>query len=220
LHPAAALIALMLAASCSSDVRRDPARAASDSAASDSIARARQDSVNRAQPGYVVDSILTPEEGLRRFRDNAPGDSATRFSGGSASRRELVRRFVRAIAANDTSQLRAMAVHAREFSDVYYQASPYARPPYRQPVAFAWRMIQDPSTAGLGKLLNRFGGQPMRFVGERCDPKPLHEGDVTRYAGCLVEVTVANGKPVTKRYYGSIVEYRGQFKFLSYTNDF
>ena len=113
-----------------------------------------------------------------------------------------------------------MAVHAREFSDIYYSQSPYSRPPYHQPASFAWRMLQDPSTAGLGRLLNRLGGTPLRFVSERCDPKVLHEGDVTRFAGCLVTAVDNQGRRGTKRYYGSIVEYRGQFKFLSYTNDF
>ena len=213
-------LSALIFASCSSDTRGAPLRASSDSARADSIARARQDSVNRAQPGYVVDSILSPDEELRRFRAAAPGDSASVLKGGSDSREVLVRRFVRALSANDTNDLRAMAVHAREFSDVYYPASPYAHPPYRQPISFAWRMIQDPSTAGLGKLLKRLGGRPMQFVSQRCDPKVAHEGPVTRYAGCLVEVVDETGKAVTKRYYGSIVEYKGQFKFLSYTNDF
>ena len=176
--------------------------------------------MNRGQPGYVVDSILPADEELRRFRAASGGDSATAFSGGGDSRADLVKRFVRALVANDTSALRAMAVHAREFSDVYYPASPYSRPPYREPISFAWRMIQDPSSAGLGKLLKRLGGMPMRFVAERCDPKALHEGAVTRYSGCLVDVVDATGATVTKRYYGSVVEYKGKFKFLSYTNDF
>ena len=113
-----------------------------------------------------------------------------------------------------------MAVHAREFSDVYYPASPYSHPPYRQPISFAWRQIQDPSTAGLGKLLKRLGGKPMRFVSERCDPKALREGTVTRYAGCLDTVVDEKRDTVTKRNYGSIGAYKGQFKCLSFTNDF
>ena len=39
-----------------------------DSARADSIALVRQDSINRAQPGYIVDSILPMDEQLRRFR--------------------------------------------------------------------------------------------------------------------------------------------------------
>jgi hypothetical protein len=195
-------------------------RSSADSARNDSLARARQDSVNRAQPGYVIDSILPPEEELRRFRAAFGGDSATSLVGGSQSRDALVKRFVHAVATRDTADLLAMVIHGREFADLYYPDSPYARPPYHQPPSFAWRLIQDPSTAGLTKLLQRLGGKPMTFVAERCDPKVAREGRTTRYAGCLVTVVAAAGDTVTKRYFGSIVERGGAFKFLSYTNDF
>lgn len=193
---------------------------ARDSARADSASRARQDSINRAQPGYVVDSILPPEEDLRRFRAAFREDSATRFVGGEPSREALVRRFVLAVTSGDTTSLRAMAVHGREFADLYYPESPYSRPPYRQPVSFAWRTIQDPSSAGLSKLLRAVGGRPMAYLSHRCDPAVLHEGRTTRYAGCLVTLRDARGEVVTKRYFGSIVERDGQFKFLSYTNRF
>lgn len=205
---------------CQPQEARLATRTPADSARADSIVRARQDSINRAQPGYVIDSILPPEEELRRFRAAFPGDSVKAFAGGSASRDALVRRFVKAIAANDTTDLRAMAVHGREFADLYYPDSPYSHPPYHQAPSFAWRMIQDPSTAGLSKLLKRLGGKPMTFVSEMCDPKVLHEGRTTRYAGCLVRVVGEKGDTATKRYFGSIIEHGGQFKFLSYTNDF
>ena len=66
---------------------------AADSIRTDSIARARQDSVNRAQPGYVVDSLLPIEEELRRFRAAIGGSPVTALAHGSASREELVRRL-------------------------------------------------------------------------------------------------------------------------------
>ncbi|MEO8621802.1 MAG: hypothetical protein ABI625_12105 [bacterium] len=205
---------------CQSDDTKLAAKTPVDSAHADSMARARQDSTNRAQPGYVVDSILPPDEELRRFRAAFPGDRATALVGGSSSREALARRFVKAVAANDTSDLRTMAVHGREFADLYYPESPYSHPPYHQPPSFAWRMIQDPSSDGLTKLLKRLGGKPMTFVSEKCDPKTLHEGRTTRYAGCLVRVVGEQGDTATKRYFGSIIERGGQFKFLSYTNDF
>lgn len=197
-----------------------PARAAQDSARADDIARARQDSINRAQPGYVIDSILPPEEEMRRFRAALGGDSAVALVGGASSRTELVRRFVGALAANDTAKLLTMAVRGREFADLYYPGSPYSHAPYKQPPSFAWRLIQDPSTAGLTKLLDRLGGKPMSFVSERCEPKVAVEGRVRRYTGCLVTVVTAAGDTATKRYFGSIVELNGQFKFLSYSNKF
>lgn len=215
--PLAACVALL---ACQADGPRSAMRTPADSVRTDSVARARQDSVNRAQPGYIIDSILPPAEELRRFRAALPGDSATALVGGSASLDALVRRFVSAIAANDSADLRTMALHGREFADLYYPESPYSHPPYHQPPSFAWRLIQNPSTAGLSKLLKRLGGKPMTFVSAVCDPKLLHEGRTTRYAGCLVRVVGEQRDTATKRYFGSIIERGGQFKFLSYTNDF
>src|ERR1700754_1736356 len=76
-----------------------------DSARADSVARARQDSINRAQPGYVIDSILPVEEELRRFRDAIGGAPVTALSGGSPSRDALARRVVAAVTANDTTEM-------------------------------------------------------------------------------------------------------------------
>ena len=192
--------------------------ARADSIRSDSAGRARQDSVNRSTPGYVIDSLLAPEEEARRFRAAFPGDRATAFTGGAPSRDALVRRFLRALAASDTNALRRSVVSPREFVDLYYPASPYASGPYHQPVGFAWRMIQVPSDAGFRRLM-RAAGQPITFVRQRCEPAVLHEGAVDRYTGCLVRIVDPHGDTVTKRMFGSIVSYRGTFKFLSLTND-
>jgi hypothetical protein len=193
---------------------------AADSAHIDSLARARQDSINRAQPGYVVDSILPVAEELRRFRASIGGDSAVRLTGGSTSREALVRRFVQALAANDTTDLQAMAVRSREFADLYYPESPYTHAPYRESPALAWSLIQNPSTSGLTRLVRRLGGKPIRYVGHRCDPATVREGRNVRYTGCLIRLVDERGDTVTKRYFGSILERDGRYKFLSYTNQF
>jgi len=215
------IAAALVAVGCSAgeSPRTDSLAARRDSIRVDSLARARQDSINRASPGYLVDSLLPPEEEARRFRAAAPGDSATALVGGEASRDVLVRRFVRSLASSDTSALRSMVVTPREFVDIYYQGSLYATGPYHQPVSFAWRMIQNASDAGFRKLLARAAGQPLTFVWQRCEPRVLHEGPVDRYTGCLVRIVDSRGDSVTKRLFGSIVSYRGAFKFLSYAND-
>ncbi|MEO7456202.1 MAG: hypothetical protein ABIY52_08060 [Gemmatimonadaceae bacterium] len=214
------LALIAAAAGCGSDRVPASARAAEAAVPDDSVSRARMDSMNRAQPGYVIDSIFPPDEEMRRFRASLPGDSAIAFVGGASSREALVRRFVSALSRNDTLALRSMAVRGREFADLYYAESPYSKAPYRQPPSFAWRMIQDPSSAGFAKLLRRLGGKPMTYVAHRCDPSVQVEGATTRYAGCLVEVVNATGDTATKRYFGSIVQRGGQYKFLSYTNYF
>ena len=212
--------ALLATTGCTAEGRSAIPGSSADSVRVDSIARARQDSINRAQPGYVVDSILPVEEELRRFRAALPGDSATALIGGSRSREALVRRFVLALAANDTNDLRAMAVRGREFADLYYPESPYTRPPYRQSPALAWSLIQNPSTSGLTRLVRRLGGKPIVYLGHSCDPKIVREGKNVRYAGCLLRLVDEKGDTVTKRYFGSILERDGRFKFLSYTNQF
>jgi len=189
-----------------------------DSARADELLRARQDSINRTLPGYVVDSIFPVDEELRRFRKALGGDSAIVFNGGSPSREALVRRFVTALAASDTNEFRSMVVHGREFANLYYPASPYSRAPYHQPPQLAWSLIQNPSTDGLTKLLRTMGGKPITYVAHKCDPKVLHEGRITRYAGCLVRITDAKGDTTTRLMFGSIVELGGEYKFLSYTN--
>jgi hypothetical protein len=189
-----------------------------DSARAFEIQRARQDSINRTLPGYVVDSIFPVDEELRRFRATLGGDSARAFRGGSTSREALVQRFIRAVVANDTNELRAMAVHGREFADLYYPESPYARPPYHQPPALAWSLIQNPSASGLTKLLRSWGGKPITYVSHKCGPKVEHDGRTTRYAGCLVRVVDQSGDTTSRLLFGSIVVRDGAFKFLSYTN--
>jgi len=221
MHYTLMIAATLLVAGCANrDLPDSDSLAASrDSVGADSVARARLDSINRATPGYVIDSLLPPEEEARRFRAAYPGESATAFVGGEGSREALVRRFIRSLAAADTNDLRRMVVKGREFVDIYYPGSPYASGPYHQPVGFAWRMIQDPSVAGFTKLIRRLGGQPLAFVRERCEPKVLHEGQVERYTGCIVGIVDEQGDSVTKRLFGSIVEYGGRYKFLSYNND-
>jgi len=194
-------------------VRRDSTRA-------DSIGDARRDSINRATPGYVIDSLLPPDEEARRFRAAFPGERATALVDGERSRDALVRRFIVSLAAADTHDLRKMVIKGREFVDIYYPGSLYASGPYHQPVGFAWRMIQDPSVAGFTKLLRRLSGHPVTFVWQRCEPKVLREGKVDRYTGCLVRIVDQRGDSVTRRLFGSIVSYEGRYKFLSYTNDF
>ena len=112
-------ILLALSLGCSTAAgHADTVQARSDSARADSVARARQDSINREQPGYVIDSVHPPEEELRRFRVAVGGVPANSFSGGSESREALVQRFLDAISTRDTADLRKMVLSPREFVDL------------------------------------------------------------------------------------------------------
>jgi len=131
-----------------------------DSVRADSIARARQDSINRASPGYVVDSVLPVEEELRRFRAAVGGTTATELRHASLSRADIVRRFVRDLSTRDTTDLRRAVIDSREFADLVYPDSPNTRPPYRQSPAFVWMQIAGQSTSGLTRATHAMTARP------------------------------------------------------------
>ena len=194
--------------------------AAVDSASADSIARARQDSINRSQPGYVVDSARTPDEDLRRFRDALGGTPAIELQGGSTSRTDLVRRLVNAVGRGDTAQLRAMALTAREFADLVYPSSPYMHPPYAQPAALMWMQIANGSVRGFTRLIRRRGGLPFVLDSYECEPTPKREGRNLLWSGCVLRLSAPRYGSAVERWFGSIIERDGRFKFVSYANQF
>src|SRR5215213_7249409 len=135
---ASAATTLVLLGCSSAESAVDHPRFVGDSARTDSIARAHQDSIDRATPGYVIDSLLPVEEELRRFREVIGGSPVIVLQHASSSREALVRRFVRDLATHDTADLGRAAVSPREFADLIYPDSPNTRPPYRQSPAFVW----------------------------------------------------------------------------------
>jgi hypothetical protein len=214
------LLGASLAAVACAPGKEEPDRRIADSARADSMSRARQDSINRASPGYVVDSILPVEEEMRRFRVAVGGQPAIALGGGSLSREALVRRFMKALAAGDSSDLRAMALSPREFADLVYPESPYTNPPYRQSVALVWNQIQNPSASGLTRLVRRLGEQPLRYLDHRCDPNPDRQGHNLIWTNCIVRLSSPDGDTTTHRLFGSIIQRGGRFKIVSYRNEF
>lgn len=214
------LATILAAVACAPGKEKTAQQIAADSARADSIDRARQDSINRASPGYVVDSILPVEEELRRFSAAIGGQPVTAFAGSSISREGLVRRFMKALAADDTADLRAMVLNAREFADLVYPESPYTHRPYRQSPALVWNQIQNPSESGFTRLVRRLGSQPLRYVDHKCDAKPDRQGHNTIWTNCFVRLRILSGATESHRLFGSIIERHGRFKIVSFTNEF
>lgn len=210
-------VALAFALACSAP----PVHQASHSAPAeriDSVARAERDSMNRATPGYVVDSILPIAEELRRFREGLP-TRPTALASGKPSRHALARAFVAALAARDTTVLRQMVLTRSEFAYLVYPSSPYTKPPYRQSPGLAWMQISTASTAGYSRLVDRLGGQLLAFEGVSCEPTPERQGENTVWRRCVVRVVNARGDAIEARLFGDILERSGSFKFVSYAND-
>ena len=191
-----------------------------DSVRTDSMARAQQDSVNRAQPGYVIDSVLPVEEEMRRFRAAIGGEAVSEFAHASGSRTELVERFVRDLAASDTIDLKRASISAREFADLIYPSSPNTHPPYRQSPAFVWMQISGQSSSGLSRAIQRRAPQQFTYVSHECAPRSEVQGANRLWLQCTVRLVSPAGEMTSQRLFGTIVERQGRFKFLSFANQF
>lgn len=190
-----------------------------DSALADSIARARQDSVNRAQPGYIVDSILPIEEHLRRFRADIP-DTIRALVGGARSRDQLVRSFVRSLEAADTAALIGLTISRAEFAWLVYPESPFIGPPYQQAPELVWMRHAAAGGTGLKRLLARLAGSPLGFEAWTCSDRPVIEGSNRLWRDCTVRFTKQPGETQTVQLFSSIIERQGRFKILSYANGY
>ena len=167
----------------------------------------------------IVDSARTLDEDLRRFRANIPA-APERFSGGAPSREALVRNFLNALAKSDTATLVRMALTRAEFAYLTYPSSPYTRAPYRQSPEIVWLLLRTEHEKGLTRLLRRLGGEKIDYLGHRCDPEPLREGENRLWRGCRVRVRIGGERLRDRRLFGAVVEREGEFKFASYRTDF
>jgi hypothetical protein len=220
LGAAVAAVILLAVAACGHAGTADAATTRADSVRRDSVARARQDSINRTLPGYVVDSIFPVEEEVRRFKATIGGAPLMAFQRASESRDALVRRIVRDVAKGDTTDLAATAITPREFIDLVYPSSPFTRPPYTESPAIVWMQIANPSNSGFLRLTRRLGGQPFEYESHRCAERPERQGKNTLWVGCTIRVLIPQHETITQTWFGTIIERDGRFKVMSFRNQF
>lgn len=178
----------------------------------------RLGAVDGVTAAVVVDGILPIEEALRRFREGLPPTHV--LSGGAASREALVRRFVRALETQDTSAIREMVLSSAEFAFLYYPESRYTTQPYRQDPALVWFLIQQNSSKGITRLLRRYGGRPLYYIANACESHPVQQGSSRLWNECRVRRIQAATDTITERFFGSIIERSGHYKFVGYANNF
>jgi hypothetical protein len=176
----------------------------------------RQDSLVRAHPGYIVDSILPVEEEIRRFQATL-GDRPSGFANGATSRSGLVAAFARALEHNDTTALMRLVINRAEFGYLVYPTSPNAAAPYRQSPDLVWLMRSAANEKAASRLMSRFGGHPPHLASYACRPAE-RQGDNRLWTGCTVRWITARGNANDLRMFGSIIERNGRFKLLSLTN--
>ena len=175
--------------------------------------RAHIDSV--VASGGVVDSILPVAELLQRFQTGLTRTDTLRHA--SPSPEALVERLARALAAQDTAELNAMALDRAEFAFLYYPGSSMSLPPYEAPPALLWGQILAASDDGAGKLLARLGGRRVSAHALRCPP-PTVEGANRLIERCTVRLDASGTRALEGNLFGTILTRDGRSKFISLAN--
>jgi hypothetical protein len=85
--------------------------------------------------------------------------------------------------------------------------------------ALLWFLSMQESEKGIGRLLERRGGEPLGYVSHRCAPEPRLEGRNRLWDHCTVTLR-GEGGTKAERLFGTIIEREGQFKFVSYGNEY
>lgn len=158
-------------------------------------------------------------EYLRRFRVGLK--EVTRFEGGGSSQTEVARRFLAAVAQRDTVVLSGLMVSRAEFAWLVFPDHLYAKPPYELDPAIFWMQISSESEKGLTRLLRRYGGVRLEFLGVNClrDTLQIRGGPIQLWSPCRLRYR-AGDSVLTQRLFGSLAARDGRFQLLSLANEF
>lgn len=186
-------------------------------AACDRSAAPDSDSAARP-PGYVVDSALSIDTLLARFRQTV-ADTPTTLAGGEASAEQLAREFLRAVSSNDTATVRRLVVNRAEFAWLYYPHTRFTRPPYEMGPDLLWLQINEASEKGIVRLLRRYGGSSLGFEALACPDSVTPEGPNRITTGCRIRFAASDSAARTMQLFGSLLQRDGRWKFVSYANE-
>ena len=166
----------------------------------------------------VADSILPMDTMIARFQSGLPVRSALRVDA-PRSMEQLIGRFATAVEDSSALELLAITLDETEFAYLYFPTSIYARPPYSQPPAVNWLLMQQNSLKGMSRLLGAYGGRSLPVEGHRCAGEPVVEGRNRIHERCVLRIRGLDGRLQEGRLFGSILERDGAFLLMSLAND-
>jgi hypothetical protein len=177
-----------------------------------------RDAAPRAEAAVPVDTIRPPAEALARFRDGLPAVGS--LAGGAPSRDSLVARFVSAVARQDLAAARALELSRAEYGWIYFPSLQRMNPGINMQPEVMWMLQSQESEKGLVRVLRRLGGGQARFGGYACEDAPQVEQGNRYYHQCAVETIAPDGQTARLKLFGSVIERGGEWKIVSYANDF
>ncbi|HEV8599534.1 MAG TPA: hypothetical protein VGQ69_09255 [Gemmatimonadales bacterium] len=171
------------------------------------------------KPGDKIDSLLPMAEYLRRFRAGLP--QPVRLAGGEVSREALARRFLAAIAAQDSAALIELALTRAEFAWLVFSDHRYVDPPYELDPEIFWMQLTAESAKGITRALRRYQSHSLTFLALQCqrDTLQIRRGPAKLWGPCALRYR-DGAREETRRLFGSLVERDGRVKLLSFANDF
>lgn len=180
-----------------------------------SIALAHAETEPVARPIHV-DSIFPIDEQIRRFREGMP--EVASLEAGERSIEALVRRFVAAISTHDSASIAPLRITPQEFVYLYYPHTTYTRKPYEMGPGLLWFQMDNFSSRGIHRALQRLGGKELTYHDHRCHDQPEVQEHNRIWNGCVVTLAIDGTDPEPIALFGSIIERDGQYKFLSFSN--
>lgn len=150
---------------------------------SDGILIPSRDSLLKT-PGYIVDSVFSPAEDLRRFQATVAGAPPTRLAGGAPSTDALLRQYWGFLATGDTLAMTPLIVSRAEYAYLYAPFS--VEGAAGMPPQIGWELILSQTGRGLTRALAAARPEPAPVVGTLCSAAPVAVGAGRLYGPCGV----------------------------------
>jgi len=167
-------------------------------------------------PGYVVDSVFSPEENLRRFQATVSGAPPARLSGGARSTDALLRQYWTLLTTGDTLAMSPLLVSRAEYAYLYAPFS--VEGAAGLPPQVGWELILSQTGRGLTRALQAARTEPAPVIATLCSDVPRAVGAGRLYGPCGVIVKRAVGTD-TVWVVKSLFERDGVHKLLGLQNE-
>lgn len=162
-------------------------------------------------------SPVSLDSALKLFRQEL--QPVTELQDAESSIAGVVTRLNRAVEQSDTNALRALVMSRREFAWLYYPTSAFTRAPTKQEPGLAWFLHLEASQKGVTRLLNQYGGRPLRLASNECKAPARPDGGNKLWFDCVQHLIDEHGDTTPIRLFGGVIERNGRFKIFSYSND-
>ncbi|KAB2878134.1 hypothetical protein F9K33_14240 [bacterium] len=127
---------------------------------------------------------------------------------------DLAKRALEAIASNDIKNLDALRINRDEFKKYLWPEFPASK--NHVPFDFAWDNLNGKTIKGMSRALSDIGGQEFNLVNVTFEENDDPYSSFVIHTRTVLQVTDPDGKQKQIKFFGSIVERNGEFKFLSY----